>query len=87
MIGSSVRSMNFMIFLVLVLVLVLELVLDDGVTVTLVVVYELIELYSVIRDDLLEKSMGTDCDLLLLCLLRPYFPSSNQVRAIISMNL
>ena len=73
------------------IVIVIELVLDDGVTVPLVVVDELLELYSVLRDDiidnLIDESMGTDCDLLLLYLLGPYFLSSNQVRAILSMNL
>ena len=83
--------MTFMIFPVLVLVLVIELVLDDGETVPLVVVYELLEIYSVIQTDLLDKliyeSMGTDCDLLLLCILEPYFTSYNQASAIISMKL
>ena len=73
------------------LVIVIELVLDDGATVPLVVVDELLDLYSVLRDDLLgniiDESMGTDCDLLLLYLLEPYFTSSNKVRAILPMNL
>ena len=73
------------------LVIVIELVLDDGATVHLVVVDELPDLYCVPRDDLLgnliDESMGTDCDLLPLCLLGPCFLSSNQVRAILSMNL
>ena len=89
MIGSSVRSTTFILFLVL--VLVLELVLDDGATVPLVVVDEVIELYIFLRADLLDKlideSMGMDCDLLLLYLLGTYFPSSNQVSAILSMEL
>ena len=46
MIGSSVRSMTFILFLVL--VLVIELVLDYGATVTLVVLDEVLELYSVL---------------------------------------
>ena len=57
----------------------------------LVVVDEVLELYSVLKADLLDKlvdeSMVTDCDLLLLCLLGPYFPSSNQVSAILSINM
>ena len=93
MIGSSVISMNFILFLVIVfvLVLVLELVLDYGDTIPIFVLDELIEIYSVLRADLLDKlideSMGTDCDILLLCLLGPYFPSYNQVSAILSMKL
>ena len=87
MIGSSVRLMTFILFIVL----VLELVLDGGVTVPLVVLDEVLELYSVLRADLLDKlineAIGTDCDILLLCLLGPYFPSYNQVIAILSMNL
>ena len=89
MIGSSVRSMTFILFLVI--VLVIELVLDYGAAVPIVVVDEVLEIYSVLRadllDNLIDESMGTDCDLLLLCLLRPCFPSSNQVRAIFSINL
>ena len=83
--------MTFILFLVLVIELVLELVLDNGSTVTLVVVDELLKLYIVLQadllDNLIDESMGTDCDLLLLCFLGSYFPSSNHVIAILSMNL
>ena len=85
--------MTFIIFLVLVivLVLVLVLVLDDCATVPLFVLDKVIELYSVLRagilDKIIDESMGTYCDLLLLYLLGPYFTSSNKVSAILPMNL
>ena len=70
--------MTFILFLVLVIELVLELVLDNGSTVTLVVVDELLKLYIVLQadllDNLIDESMGTDCDLLLLFFLRIVFP-------------
>ena len=72
-------------------VLAHELVFDDGATLHLVVVDEVIELYSDLQADfiykIIDEPMGTGCDILLLFLLGPYCPSYNQVSAILSMNL